>query len=95
MGIIPCYSKIIKSLQINHKVPTNSSLSIQALGRNDDHLHCRKYAKIKNDVAKMIFGWILNFWRMLTYGQKTSQDVSLMTTWDETVLQVLGIATHQ
>jgi len=24
--------------------------------------------------------------RMLTYGQKTSQDVSYMTTWDETVL---------
>jgi len=26
---------------------------------------------------------------MLTYGQKTSQDVSYMTTWDETVLQQL------
>jgi len=25
---------------------------------------------------------------MLTYGQKTSQDVSCMTTWDETVLHI-------
>jgi len=25
--------------------------------------------------------------RMLTYGQKTSQDVSYMTSWDETALK--------
>jgi len=27
---------------------------------------------------------------MLTYGQKTSQDVSYMISWDETVLQHQG-----